>query len=158
MSDKPKRTKLEEGMLLLDPGGKNSITPGRPGIYTVRSSKVLVSHYGDCSARSTLTKGELPEGWQVINNRALAAYLNDNEGDFKRGPARPGRRVKNKGGGELGTVDSIVEDNEGRKVMVLLDAEYWQRERDRDPGPYPIPYHEHDLIVLPKEEVQDGAG
>lgn len=87
---KPKRTKLEEGMLLLDPGKEVNGLPPRPSIYAVASKggKVLVQHLEECSVRSTLTQPYLPDGWQVIGNRALAKYLVEHEDELRAEAAK----------------------------------------------------------------------
>lgn len=82
----------EPGMLLLDPGGPRSLTPGRPCIYTVVSKRTVIAAYGGVRERSQLHKAEVPEGWTVINNRALARYLTENVDDFRRKPAAEANR------------------------------------------------------------------
>ncbi len=65
-------TKLEPGMLVLDPGeGENP----RPMIWTVISARTVIAHYGDCSARATLRASGLPKGWRIVNNRPLAKHI-----------------------------------------------------------------------------------
>lgn len=56
-------TKLESGMLLLDPESRT--------VYAVVSAKTVIAHHGSCSERATLSRSGLPKGWRVINNRAL---------------------------------------------------------------------------------------
>jgi hypothetical protein len=61
-------------MMLLAPPGDGVPTPT---VWTVSSEsrKTIIAHYGDIKAEATLTKAEVPDGWSVIGNRALAEKL-----------------------------------------------------------------------------------
>lgn len=80
-------TKLEQGMLLLDPNVNPGATglPVRPAVWAVakvgaRSAR-LIRYSDGVVVEGTLADPTVPDGWQVINGGALAAALRDDAFD-----------------------------------------------------------------------------
>lgn len=61
---------LPVGTLLFNPNEAD-----RPIIWTVAAARTLIANSDDIAMKGVLTKAGLPEGWKIINNRALAQTM-----------------------------------------------------------------------------------
>lgn len=78
--------KLPIGTLLLDPGDGLA----SPALWSVKSATKLICARDGVIAEATLTKSGLPEGWKIINNRAIARELAKHLAELtKRGDKLP---------------------------------------------------------------------
>lgn len=67
----PVTVQLIPGMLLLDPGDQGF----GPRVWTAIGAKTVIRQDEGTQVKATLKRPGVPEGWRVIDDRALAASL-----------------------------------------------------------------------------------
>jgi hypothetical protein len=68
--------KIERGMLLLAPAGEGF--PATIWAVTSESRKTIVANDDEIKIEATLSDREVPEDWEIIDNRKLAEHLIEN--------------------------------------------------------------------------------